>query len=99
MLVTFLLYLLLAAVLLAGLYINLVNAPGLWVMVLAAAGYGWATKWNYIGWRTLALIVGLSLVAEAIEFMASGAAAKKAGASKAGVIGAIHRRHSWARSS
>lgn len=86
---TFLLYILLAAVLLVGLYINLVNAPGLWVMVLATLLYAWATHWNYVGWRSLTAVVSLAGIAEVIYTVATGAAAKRAGAGKAGIIGAV----------
>jgi hypothetical protein len=82
-------YLILVVVLLAGLYINLVGAPGLWVMVAATLGYAWATHWNYAGFRTLATIIVIAGIAEILEFFASGAAAKRAGASRRGIIGAL----------
>jgi hypothetical protein len=83
------LYLLLAAVLLIGLYINLVGAPGLWVMVLGTLGYVWVTHGAYAGVRTIVVIVVLAGIAELVEFMAAGAAARRAGASKRGVWGAL----------
>lgn len=83
------LYLLLAVVLLVGLYINLVGAPGLWVMVLGTLGYAWATHGAYAGLRTIIAIAVLAGLAELVEFMAAGAAAKRAGASKRGIWGAL----------
>ena len=82
-------YLILVVVLLVGLYINLVGAPGLWVMVAATLGYAWVTHWNYAGFATLATIIVIAGIAEILEFFASGAAAKRAGASRRGVIGAL----------
>src|SRR5438270_4296801 len=82
-------FLLLAAVLLAGISITLVNAPGLWVMALATLLYAWLTHFALVGPYTLAVIFLLAGIAEAIDTLASGAAAKRAGAGKAGVFGAI----------
>lgn len=84
-----LLYILLAVVLIGGLYINLVGAPGLWVMVLATAIYAWLTHFAYAAGRTLLTIVLLALAAEVVEFLVAGRGAKKAGASRAGIWGAI----------
>ena len=84
-----LVFLLLAAVLLAGLYITLLNAPGLWIMVLATLLYAWLTHFAYVGGKSLAVIFLLAGIAEVIDTLASGAAAKRAGAGKAGVFGAI----------
>jgi uncharacterized protein YqgC (DUF456 family) len=84
-----LVFLLLAAILLAGLYITLLNAPGLWVMALATLLYAWLTHFQYVGWISLAVIFLLAGIAELIDTLASGAAAKRAGAGKAGVFGAI----------
>jgi uncharacterized protein YqgC (DUF456 family) len=82
-------YLILSLVLIGGLYINLIGAPGLWVMVLATAVYAWATHFAYAAGRTLLTIVLLALAAEVVEFIVAGRGARKAGASRAGVWGAI----------
>jgi len=89
MILSIILYLLLAVILLAGLYINLVNAPGLWVMVAATIGFALLTHFKFVGLYTIVAIVVLAGIAEVIDFIASGAAAKKVGASKTGIIGAI----------
>jgi len=83
------LYFILAGILLVGLYVNLIGVPGLWLMVLATLGYSWATKWQHSGWKTLIAIIILAGIAELFEFMASGTAAKRAGASRRGMIGAL----------
>jgi len=89
MILSIFLYLLLAAILVVGLYINLVNAPGLWVMVAATIGFALLTHFRFVGLYTICAIAVLAGIAEVIDFLASGAAAKKVGASKAGIIGAI----------
>jgi len=82
-------YSLLVALLLAGLFINLLGLPGLWVMVVSALGYAWLTDWRYLGWPGLVALLVLALVAELVEFLAGSAGAKKAGGSKRGMIGGI----------
>src|SRR5438309_10126896 len=80
-------YLLIFVLLVAGLGINLVGLPGLWVMVLGALGYAWLT--GLLGWKTLLVLVVLGLLAEAVELLAGSAGAKAAGSSRRGAIGAI----------
>jgi uncharacterized protein YqgC (DUF456 family) len=54
------------------------------------AGFAWITTLNrYVGWPTLITAVVLALVAEVLEFVAGSAGAKKAGASRRGMIGAM----------
>ncbi len=85
----FLGYILLVVALLAGLYINLLALPGLWLMVVSASVYAWATDWRYIGLKTLVVLVGLGLIAEGVEFVAGSAGAKRAGGSRRALAGAI----------
>jgi uncharacterized protein YqgC (DUF456 family) len=82
-------YLLLLAVQLAGLFIVILGLPGLWVMVLAAALYAWGTHGAHVGGKGLVFLVVVAAAAEVVEFIAGAGGAKKAGASKAGVWGAI----------
>jgi len=82
-------YLLLFILLVAGLVINLVGLPGLWVMIVAVMGYAWWTGWVYVGWKLLAGLVVLGLVAEVVEFIAGSAGARAAGSSRRGAMGAI----------
>jgi uncharacterized protein YqgC (DUF456 family) len=82
-------YFVLAAILIVGLYINLVGAPGLWVMVLGTVVYGLVTRWRYAGLKTVIAILALAGLAELAEFVVAGAHAKRAGASRRGLIGAI----------
>ena len=82
-------YLILAAVLIGGVYITLFNLPGLWAMVLGTTVYAILTHFQYAGLRTLIVIIVLATIAELIDLIAAGAGAKKAGASKRGLWGAI----------
>jgi uncharacterized protein YqgC (DUF456 family) len=82
-------YTALIALLLTGLFLNLLGLPGLWLMVAAAVGYAWATRWDYLGWPGLLALLILAILAEVVEFLAGSAGAKKAGGSIRGMIGAI----------
>jgi uncharacterized protein YqgC (DUF456 family) len=82
-------YLLLFVFELAGIAITVMTLPGLWLMLASAAVYALLTHGNYIGWWTLATLLLLATVAEIIEFTSSGAGAKRAGAGRAGIWGAI----------
>ena len=72
-----------------GLALAAFTLPGTWLMLAAAAAYAWATKGAYLGWYTLAALLGLTLAAEVLEFVFGGAGAKKAGASKWGILGGL----------
>ena len=83
-------YLLLIVTLFAGLWFNIVGLPGLWLMVLGHAIYGWVTGWNvHVGWTSLIWVTVLALIAEGVEFLSGAAASKAAGGSKRGMVGAI----------
>ena len=82
-------YLALVALLLTGLFINLIGLPGLWVMVASTLGYAWLTGWKYVGWPALVAVLVLALLAEVVEFISGSAGAKKAGGSKRGMVGGI----------
>lgn len=82
-------YLLLVVLLFSGLFINIIGLPGLWLMLAATAGYAWITDGVYVGWHGLIVLLVLTLAAEVVEFIAGGAGAKKAGASKRAMAGAI----------
>src|SRR5688500_2961125 len=82
-------YIGLAAVLIFGWFINVLGLPGLWVMILAAGAYAWGTGFHYLNWWHLGILVGIGLLAELVEFVAGGAAAKQAGGSGRATWGAI----------
>lgn len=82
-------YVCLFVVLLLGLAITIMTLPGLWLMVGAAAVYAWLTGGAYIGWWTLASLLVLAIAGEVVELASSGAGAKRAGAGRRGLWGAL----------
>ncbi len=84
-----LLYVILLVAMVAGMFVTLFGLPGLWFMFLGAAGYMWLTGWAFLGWRSLITLGVIAMAAEVVEFMASSAGAKRAGAQRGGVWGAI----------
>lgn len=75
---------------------TLLSLPGNWIIVGLAALFAWLlpiTGGRGIGWKTVAVLAGLAVVGEIVEFVASAAGAAKQGASKRGValsmIGAV----------
>src|SRR4051812_24777150 len=82
-------YILLIIFAVAGLFINILGLPGLWVLVLATVAYAWGTHWSYVGLWTLVTLVVLGLIAELLEFLAGAAGAKKAGGARRSMWGAV----------
>jgi uncharacterized protein YqgC (DUF456 family) len=83
-------YLILLVMLAAGLFINILGLPGLWLMVGSTAVYAYVTRFpGYIGTTMLIVLVVLAALAEVVEFVAGSAGAKKAGATKKGMFGAV----------
>lgn len=75
---------------------TLVTLPGNWFVVGLAALFAWllpASSERGISWKTVAVLLGLALLGEFVEFAASAAGAAKQGASKRGValsmVGAV----------
>jgi len=83
------LYLLLAIVLIGSLYLTLLTAPGLWVMAIATIVYAICTGGAYAGMKTVVAVLILAGVAELLEFLVIGTGAKRAGASRRGLWGAV----------
>jgi len=82
-------YSILIVVQIIGLALALFQMPGLWLMLAATGVYAWVTmSRGYVGWSLVVLLI-LALLAEAVEFVAGGAGAKKAGASKMGMFAAM----------
>ena len=76
--------------------LTLVTLPGNWIIVVFAARFAWlvpVAAGRGISWNTVAVLLGLAVLGEVVEFAASAAGAAKQGASKRGValsmIGAI----------
>jgi uncharacterized protein YqgC (DUF456 family) len=82
-------YLLLLATDAAGLLLAAFTLPGLWLMLAAAAGYAFLTHGQYLSYKSLIVLLILATLAEIAEFVLGGAGAKKAGASKWGIVGGL----------
>jgi uncharacterized protein YqgC (DUF456 family) len=90
--ITFLLVLLLIAVLLASWVLTLLGMPGNWLMVAATATYAYLTPAESaasIGWKVVAVLFVLAALGEIIELLAGAMGAAKAGGSKRGAVLAL----------
>ncbi len=78
---------------LLGVLLTALRLPGTWLITVTALVYGWWTQWERVGWMLVVVLIGIALVGEAIELLASVLTARKAGASRraawGGVIGGI----------
>ena len=82
-------YALLALAQLLGLLLIPFGLPGIWLQVLAVAGYGMATEFRTVGWITIAAVTLLAAAAEVIEFALGGRYARLYGGSRRAAWGAI----------
>jgi len=76
-------------VMLAGVAIIPFGIPGTFVIVANALVYAWLTDFVAISWGFLALLLGIAVLAEVVEFFLGAATAGKYGASKVGMLGAM----------
>jgi hypothetical protein len=78
---------------LVGVVCTAVRLPGTWLIVAAAAGYGWLNGWERMTVTWVLILAGIAAVGEAIELLASVVTARRAGATKqaawGGLVGAI----------
>ena len=79
-------YLLLLAGLVASLFVALLQLPGLWLMLLLAGGYIWATGGVHMGLLPLVIMLILAVIAEIAETLASAHGARRAGASRTAMV-------------
>ncbi len=81
-------FLILFIVVTLGILLIPVGLPGLWLMILGAAGYAWFVSGS-ISWVTLTGITVLGIIAEVLEFTLAGRYTKKYGGSPRATWGAI----------
>jgi hypothetical protein len=80
-----------------GLLLVPLGLPGLWVMVLGVIAYGWLTAFRTVGVATIAIVVGLALIGEVVEWWLGFWFAERYGGSRragwgalvGGIIGAV----------
>jgi uncharacterized protein YqgC (DUF456 family) len=84
-----LLYFVMLLLLLTGIAITFVTLPGLWLMLITAVVYSILTHFHFIAAKTLVALLVLALAGEVVELGYSGRGAKRAGAGRRGLWGAI----------
>ena len=81
--------LLLALCCIAGLMLVPLGLPGLWVMVGGVLGYGALTGFRTIGIATLAIVLGLALLGELVEWWVGFGMTERYGGSRRSGWGAL----------
>jgi hypothetical protein len=69
--------------------LNLVALPGNWIVVGAAALFAWllpVEAGRGISWTTVAVLLGLAVFGEVVEFVAGAAGAARQGASRRAIV-------------
>ena len=66
-----------------------VRLPGTWLIIAAALLYGWWADWQGVPLWLMLMLVGIALMAEAIELLASVFTARKAGATRQAAWGGL----------
>src|SRR2546426_9783870 len=72
-----------------GLVLVPLGLPGLWVMVAGIVGYGWLTDFRSVGVATIAIVVGLAVLAEIVEAWLGFRFARTFGGSRRSAWGAL----------
>jgi uncharacterized protein YqgC (DUF456 family) len=85
--VTLIIALILFAV--VGILLAALQLPGTWLILAAAAGYDWYYGFDRIGWKWLAALAAVAVVAEVADSLFAVAFARRAGASKRAAVGAL----------
>src|SRR2546421_5568447 len=81
--------LLLALCLVVGLVLVPLGLPGLWVMVGGVVGYGALTGFRTIGIATMAIVLGLALLGELVEWWVGFGLTERYGGSRRSGWGAL----------
>lgn len=63
--------------------------PGTSLIFLGALLYAWHTNFTTVTWKILSLLLALMLLSHMLEYLASTLGAKKFGASRWGIVGAL----------
>ena len=80
-------YFLLIAVDLCGLVLAAFTLPGLWLMLAGAIGFALLTHARFLSWRVVIVLFVFAAASEISDLVLGGAGAKKAGATKWGILG------------
>jgi len=74
---------------LAGVLMTMFRLPGTWLIVVIVAVYGWVDGWVRITGTTILLLLGIAVIAEALETAVSVLAVRRVGASRKAAIGGV----------
>ena len=74
---------------LVGVAMTAVRLPGTWLIVASAAGYTWGEGWPRTSPTLLGILIGIALLGEGIEVLASVVTARRAGASRKAAWGGM----------
>lgn len=72
-----------------GVVLAVLQLPGAWLVLIAAAGYDWHYGWERIGWQWLVGLTVVAALSELLDALAGVLAARRAGASRRASIGAL----------
>ena len=72
-----------------GVALTAVRLPGTWLIVVMAFGFVWWKGWERAGLIMAAVLVGIALVGEGVELLASVFTARKAGATRQAAWGGL----------
>ena len=73
----------------AVLFLNAVGLPANWILLGLAVLYSWLTHTPRLGWIVLAILGGLALLGELLEFLVGTGYTARRGATRWGVLGAF----------
>jgi uncharacterized protein YqgC (DUF456 family) len=76
-------------ILFSGIFITIFGLPGTVVIVIDAFLYAWATGFDRIGLKIIALLIVIAVIAESLDFALGAAAPGQFTVSKHGVIAAV----------
>lgn len=77
------------SLLFAVLGLHVLSLPANWVLLILAALWGWLAPGAHFGWQFYALLAGLAVAGEVIEFVAQYYGSKKYGATGKGNLGGM----------
>lgn len=80
---------LLILIALIGILLAVLQLPGTWLILAAAVAFDGYYGWDALGWRWLAALAVVAVLAEILDTLASVVAARRAGASRRAMVGAV----------
>ena len=76
-------------ILFLGIFSVVYGLPGTFIILIDVVIYAWVTDFEKIGFKTIVILVLISLFAEAMDFLLGMIGAKKYGASRKGIIASV----------